>query len=108
MHVTEEAPYRFRLATGFLGEARQDRTLQRWRSCVDNSQLAAENAAKAALALIGPVGATHEPGTLLRRAVQENRFPEHVRAQVQRVAECAEQLGRDVHVETDYGNPDTW
>lgn len=53
--TNREAEYRLRLAEGFLEEARQDVQLGRWRSCVDNSQVAAENAVKATLALIGPV-----------------------------------------------------
>lgn len=56
MQTGEEARYRMRLAAGFLEEARQDLELKRYRSCVDNSQLAAENAAKAVLALAAPVG----------------------------------------------------
>jgi len=32
--------YRLRLAEGFLKEAEQDFGLERWRSCVDNAQLA--------------------------------------------------------------------
>lgn len=71
MQVTDEARYRLRLAEGFLQEARQDIALQRWRSCVDNSQLAVENAAKAALAFLGPVGRTHNPATLLRQALAD-------------------------------------
>ena len=47
----EDAAYRLRMAQGFLDEARQDVELGRWQSAVDNSQLAVENAAKAALAL---------------------------------------------------------
>lgn len=46
--IPDAAQYRLRLADGFLEEARQDFTLQRWRSCASDSQLAAENAAKAA------------------------------------------------------------
>ena len=47
MPAPEEVSYRLRLALGFLEEARQDFNLGRWRSCVDNSQLVTENAAKA-------------------------------------------------------------
>lgn len=36
---------------GFQAEAEQDFTLERWRSCVDNAQLAVENAGKAVLSL---------------------------------------------------------
>jgi predicted nucleotidyltransferase len=56
VQVTKEARYRLKLAEGSLQEARQDRDSRRWRSCVDNSQLAVENAAKGLLALLGPVG----------------------------------------------------
>lgn len=67
MSAGSEVGFRLRLADGFLAEARQDLELERWRSCVDHSQLATENAAKAGLALIGPVGRTHTPSILLRR-----------------------------------------
>jgi HEPN domain-containing protein len=60
------ARYRFTVAQGFLQEARQDVTLQRWRSAVDNAQLAVENAGKTVLALVGPVGRTHNPAVQLR------------------------------------------
>lgn len=104
LQITDEARYRLRVAQGFVQEARQDLDLQRWRSCVDNSQLAVENAAKALLALSGPVGRTHNPAPLLRAALSENRYPPALRATVERVAECAELLGPDVHIESDYGN----
>ena len=108
MTSTEERRYRLRLAQGFLEEARQDLGLRRWRSCVDNSQLAVENAAKAVLAVLGPVGRTHSPGALLQRAVEERRFPEAARASVEKLAECARLLGPSVHVESDYGDDTTW
>ena len=100
----QDAAYRLRVAEGFLEEARQDVELGRWRSAVDNSQLAVENAAKAALALLGPVGRTHNPAALLRQALAEGRFaPAHV-GLVRLLAEKAELLGIDVHIQTDYGD----
>lgn len=63
-----------KLANGFLEEARQDMTLQRWRSVMDNVQLAIENATKSALAVIGPVGRTHQPAPL----VSYRKEPEQV------------------------------
>lgn len=104
MRVTEEVRYRLRLAEGFFAEACQDVDLHRWRSCMDNSQLAVENAAKAVLALLGPVGRTHNPAVLLREAIKDQRFPESVRAHVERIAECAELLGTDIHIQSDYGD----
>lgn len=103
MPPPEEARYRLRLAEGFLQEGRQDLALRRWRSCVDNSQLAAENAAKFALALLGPVGRTHNPAVLLRQALARGEFAP-VRLQVERLAECAELLGPDIHIQSDYGD----
>lgn len=108
MQVTQEVRYRLRLAEGFLGEARQDMGLQRWRSCVDHSQLSVENAAKAVLALLGPIGRTHNPAILLRKALEEDRFPQEVHAQVERLTECAKFLGPDVHIESDYGDETGW
>jgi HEPN domain-containing protein len=104
MNSIRSADYRLRVAQGFLGEARQDVDLGRWRSAVDNAQLAAENAAKAVLALIGPVGRTHAPGPLVRQALRNGTLTVSDPGQVQRLAELAELLGSDVHAQTDYGD----
>lgn len=104
IQVTEETRYRLRLAEGFLEESRQDNVSQRWRSCVDNSQLAVENAAKAVLSLIGPVGKTHNPAILLRQALDSSCYQQSIFRQVERVAECAELLGPDIHAKSDYGD----
>jgi len=108
MRVSEEARYRMRLAEGFLDEARQDVELKRWRSCIDNSQLATENAGKAALALLGPVGRTHNPAVLLRQALEDGRYPPEARSPIEQIAERAEMLGPDVHAESDYGDEASW
>ena len=97
-----DAQYRFRIAQGFLEESRQDVALTRWRSAVDSAQLATENAAKAVLALVGPVGRTHQPALLLRQALQI--FSPSHQQYVERLSEQAEMLGFDVHVQTDYGD----
>lgn len=98
------ARYRFAIAQGFLREASQDVELQRWRSAVDNAQLAVENAAKAVLALVGPVGRTHNPAIQLRQFLTEGVFPPGWQARVRQLAERAELLGPDVHIQTDYGD----
>jgi HEPN domain-containing protein len=108
MQITEEVSYRLRLAEGFLNEARQDLELRRWRSCVDNSQLSVENAAKAVLALLGPVGRTHNPAAILRQGLADGLFSNDVSEYVSKIAEHAELLGHDVHMETDYGSEVGW
>jgi len=105
---SDEARYRLRLAEGFASEARQDISLGRWRSCVDNSQLAVENAAKAALALFGPVGRTHRPAPLLREALEAGDFSDSAADLAERLAENAELLGPDIHIESDYGDEANW
>lgn len=104
MNVPSEAEYRLRLAEGFLAEARQDVSLSRWRAAVDNSQLCVENAAKALLARLGPVGRTHNPAAMLRQILEEGRFPSNHRQSVEAVVERAELLGPDIHIQTDYGD----
>jgi HEPN domain-containing protein len=100
----QDAQYRLKLAQGFLAEARQDVDLGRWRSAVDNAQLSVENAAKTVLALLGPVGKSHNPAVQLRQALSEDLFVAPHDAQVQRLAEHAETMGPDVHIQTDYGD----
>ena len=96
--------YRLKLAVGFWREAQQDIDLERWRSVMDNAQLAVENVAKGVLALLGPVGRTHQPAPLLREAIQQQQFPASERDPVERLAEIAETLGVDIHIQTDYGD----
>ena len=62
MDSARDAEYRLRLARGFLAEAEEDVRLSRWRSCVDNAQLALENAAKAVIARFGPIPRSHDVG----------------------------------------------
>ncbi len=105
-HITgyEQVAYRLRLAQGFLEESRQDASLERWRSAVDGAQLAVENAGKAALALAGQIGWAHNPATQVRRLIEEERFDAAHREKLERIAELAELLGPDIHVQTDYGD----
>ncbi len=102
--TSKDAQYRLKVAQGFLEESREDMGLKRWRSAVDNAQLATENAAKAVLALVVPLGKTHNPAHPLRKAVQESLFPEEYRALVEQLATLSETLGFDIHVQTDYGD----
>ena len=99
-----ESPYRLRLAKGSLDEASQDIDLNRWRSALNNSQLSVEHAAKAVLALLGPVGRTHNPAVHLREALEKDHFSPAQAPSVQALTEKSELLGPDVHIQTDYGD----
>ena len=70
MDSEQDVNFRLRLAEGFLQEAEEDLILSRWRSRVDNAQLAVENAVKAILARYGPVPKTHEVARLLANLQQ--------------------------------------
>jgi HEPN domain-containing protein len=100
----QDAEYRLKVAHGFLEEGRQDVVLRRWRSAVDNAQLAVENAGKAVLGLVGPIGRTHNPAVQLRKALEDDLFIATQRERVRKLAEKAEMLGHDIHVQTDYGD----
>ena len=100
----ESTLYRLKVAKGFLEESRQDVQLRRWRSAVDNAQLAVENSAKAVLSLVAPIGKTHNPAPQLRENLSKGHFPVDIAEKVERLAECAELLGFDVHIQTDYGD----
>jgi HEPN domain-containing protein len=104
MESQRDALYRLRLAEGFLGEAEQDYGLERWRAVVDNSQLAVENAAKAALALVLPPSRVHDPDRLLTEALEQGLFGHDEVETVKTLVACAEALGPDVHIQTDYGD----
>ena len=63
MNSNDDVTYRSNLAKGFFGDAEDDLKLRRWSFCVDNAQLAVENAGKAILMLFGVSSKTHEPAT---------------------------------------------
>ena len=104
MVAGRDATYRLRVAAGFLEETHQDAELSRWRSAVATAQLAVENAAKAVLALLGPVGRIYNPAVQFRQALGDELFPVALREHVTRLAELAETLGFDIHIQTDYGD----
>lgn len=104
MNASEQVSYRLKLAQGFFDEAGQDVDLKRWRSAMDNAQLSVENSSKAVLALLGPVGRTHNPAVQLREALRQGIFSGDNFTRVQQLAEQAELLGPDIHMQTDYGD----
>lgn len=104
VRITDNARYRLGLAEMYRGEAREDANLHRWRSCVDDSQLATENAAKSVQGLVGPIGRTHDPGVLLQGELAEKRFPHAFEERVQRLSECAQLLGSQTHIYVAYGD----
>lgn len=107
MTASDSIRYRLALADGFLQEARQDTELKRWRSCVDNAQLAVENAGKALLLLFGVSPKTHDPGRQIATLIAAGIPPEHLRAALAEIAPDLQALGPAQHMLTDYGDETT-
>lgn len=108
MDSEQDVRFRLRLAEGFLQEAEEDLTLSRWRSCVDNAQLAAENAVKAMLARHGPVPKTHEVIRPLANLQQLEKLDDTMREKLTTLQELAERLSYEEHIRSDYGEEATF
>jgi HEPN domain-containing protein len=108
MDSEQDVRFRLRLAEGFLHEAGEDLTLSRWRSCVDNAQLAVENAVKAVLARHGPVPKTHEVAGLLADLWQTESANATVKEKLTKLQELAERLSYEEHIRSDYGEEATF
>jgi HEPN domain-containing protein len=108
MDSEQDVRFRLRLAEGFLQEAEQDLTLSRWRSCVDNAQLAVENAVKAVLARHGPVPKTHEVARPLTNLQRLEGLDATVKEKLTTLQELAERLSYEEHIRSDYGEEATF
>ncbi len=104
MNAPDLVRYRLRLAEGFLAEAEQDFSLARWRSCVDNAQLAVENAGKTILALFGVVPKTHDPAQHVAQILRAHEVPSDLRELMEKLLPDLLALGSAEHFLTDYGD----
>jgi HEPN domain-containing protein len=98
-----DAEFRLELAEGFLKEAEQDLGLARWRSCADNAQMSVENAAKAVIAMHGPVPKVHQVKPALARLSQDPGLKELTR-EIAALEDISEKLGFEAHIRSDYGD----
>lgn len=103
MNPRRDAEFRLKLAEGFLTETEQDIGLARWRSCVDNAQRTVENAAKAVLAMRGPVPKVHNLRGALVKLVDDPAL-QRVKEDIGILEEIAEKLGFEEHIRTGYGD----
>jgi HEPN domain-containing protein len=103
MNPRRDTEFRLKLAAGFLREAEEDIRLSRWRSCVDNAQMAVENAAKAVIAMRGPVPKVHKIGGALSKMLKDPQ-PKSLSKDIATLREITEKLGFEEHIRTDYGD----
>lgn len=108
MKARDDVAYRLALARGFLAEAEQDVGLERWRSCVDNAQLAVENAGKAVLTLFGVTPKTHDPAHEIAAVLRTQDLPATIREILSLMLPDLLALGAAEHFLTDYGDEATY
>ena len=104
MKASRDVEYRIALAEGFLREAEQDFELERWRSCVDNAQIAVENAGKTALALFGIAPKTHDPARQIAVILAEWELSKEMADLLNAMLPDLLALGSETHFLTDYGD----
>ena len=104
MKASRDVEYRVALAEGFLREAEQDFELERWRSCVDNAQIAVENAGKTALALFGIAPKTHDPARQIAVILAEWELSKEMADLLNAMLPDLLALGSETHFLTDYGD----
>ncbi len=108
MKSKAESRYRLELSEGFLAEAEQDFGLSRWRSCVDNSQLAVENSGKAIVACFRPVEKSHNPARQVADLLEREEIAQELIDDIKTLIPLLEKLGFEEHLRTDYGDEDTY
>jgi HEPN domain-containing protein len=64
----DEVRYRYKPAVNYLSDAEEDLSRGRWRNAVASAQLAAENAAKAVIAVYRIPSWSHDPSDDAQRA----------------------------------------
>jgi len=108
MKLQKDVEYRFELAKGFLSEAEQDDTLQRWRACVSSSILVIENAGLAALMLFGVSPLAHKPGGHLSQLISEGTVAREVAAQIEQLLPELEKYDSQEKMLAKYGDESTF
>lgn len=97
-----EISYRLRLAELYLRDAEDAFKRRDFRAVVASSQLSAENAAKAVIAVFRVPSWSHDPSPELREL--RDQVPEAVRALLDELADVTEELAPE-HGRSTYGEP---
>jgi len=105
MNPSEDSLYRLRVAVEFLDTAERNFAQGDWARCVQQAQIAVENAAKAILAYVEPVPRTHEPHRQLEALLATMpELPNNIVASVKVVIAACQHLGMREHVLATYGD----
>jgi len=102
------AEYRFNLATTYLNQARRRLRDEEWHSCVGESQLAVENAAKCVMACFLPVPRSHDMENLLKSLLCNlPDLEEEIVEYITRLIDIAGKHGLEEHIAVTYGDEET-
>jgi len=109
MTASDSIRFRLALADGFLREARQDDELERWRSCVDNSQLQLLGPSQHVLTDYGDEATETLPWDLFTQdsAEQALALAERVLAETRRILTLQEESERRDSPEPSADSPST-
>ena len=108
MNWKDDSRYRLRLAQGFFDEAKENLGYKQYSSCVDNSQLAIENVAKAIISCFIPISKSHSFGDALKMLIKEERVTDKIKKKVKGLIPLVEEHGFEEHILSDYGDEDNY
>lgn len=104
MTADQAARYRLRLAELSLTSARDNFSRGAFRDAALFARASVEHGAKAILACFSAVPKTHEPGKLLRLALDSAAFPAELRAHAEQLALTLDGYGIGEHILLSYGD----
>jgi HEPN domain-containing protein len=102
----DEVGYRLELARGFLEHAEGAFTRGVFFACADAAQRAAENAAKALVALVEPPSKTHAPADRLAILLRQGALSLPAGVAADELVASVRALGPELHIEAGYGSED--
>ncbi|MBV5303036.1 MAG: hypothetical protein JZU70_02370 [Chlorobium sp.] len=108
MELHKDIEYRLELAKGFLQEAEQDYSFQRWRACISSSILVVENAGLAVLMLFGVSPFTHKPGMHLSQLISEGTVTNDAAALIEQLLPELETYDSHEKMLVKYGDESTF
>ena len=100
----DDSAFRLGMAERLLAKAREAQARADWREASLFARGAVEAAAKAILSCFSAVPRSHEPGSLLERALGCDAFPAPMRSEASGLSEAWDAYGMEEHVLLSYGD----
>ncbi len=108
MNSSYDAQYRLDLAEMFLDQARRRLNVEEWHTCVGESQVSVENAAKSIIVCFRPVPHTHDVADHLTTLIRNTPdLDEEIVDGIRRMITLAETHNSEEHVAATDGDENT-